>query len=461
MFEEQVSTDIFVGDIVYTLGIFSVLLACVGVIILDLGLVRRKNWIDTVVQKLVAGTCGALAMAPVGFALWVYQIYDAIGVPNPFRQAISDYWIGGKALNEYAQNLDPAVFPGADQFQIYMVLFVVFSFFIGVVIQSVGMERMRPGALYALSAAAGAIVTPILYYLVWGGSSPLTELGVHDLVGTMPVYMGMGGMAIAIAWRVKPRLGRFTGGEGNDVPGPQSITLIAVGVALVLPCLTFFPLVGGYIVPGSGFVGISMTTTSFGIVIENLWAAILGAGLSGAVMSYRTRNPYWAIAGPFVGYISGATIFDVARPWYMFLIGCGATVVTYLTVALLARIRIDEDKVLPLILGPAVYGAIVGGFATWGTKTGGYLGIESGPHAFQGAVITPWAQLLGIAVSVGLGFVVALVICLLFEKAGRLRVTAEEERMGMDATYWNVVHPPSDSEVDEVLRRATDLEDRV
>jgi Amt family ammonium transporter len=460
MFGEQVSTDIFVGDIVYALGIFSVLLACVGVLILDLGLVRRKNAIDTVVQKLVAGTCGALGMAPVGFALWVYQIYDAVGVPNPFRQAISDYWIGGKAVNEYAQNLDPAVFPGADQFQVYMVLFVVFSFFVGVVIQSVGMERMRPGALYVLSAAAGAIVTPVLYYLVWGGSSRLTELGVHDFVGAMPVYMGMGGMAIAIAWRVKPRLGRFTGGEAGDLPGPTSIPLVALGVALVLPCLTFFPLVGGYIVPGSGFFGISMTTTSFGIVLENLWAAILGGGLGGAIMSYRLRNPYWAIAGPFVGYVSGATFFDVARPWYMFLIACGAPVVTYLTVALLARIRIDEEKVLPLILGPAVYGAIVGGFATWGTKTGGYLGIESGPHAFQGAEITPWAQVLGIAVSVGLGFIVALVICLAFEKAGRLRVTADEERAGMDATYWQAVGPPADTGLDQILRTEPELEGR-
>jgi ammonia channel protein AmtB len=144
----------------------------------------------------------------------------------------------------------------------------------------------------------------------------------------------------------------------------------------------------------------------------------------------------------------------------MFLIACGAPLITFLTVALLARIRIDEDKVLPLILGPVVYGAIVGGFATWGTKTGGFLGIESGPHAFQGAEITPWAQLLGIAVSVGLGFIVALVICLVFEKAGRLRVTADEERAGMDATYWQAVGPPADTGVDQLLRTDEELEGR-
>jgi ammonia channel protein AmtB len=460
MFKDQVSTDIFVGNIIYALGIFSVLLACVGVIVLDLGLVRRKNAIDTVVQKFVAGCCAAVAFAPVGYAIWVWQIYDAMGISSPLGQAISDYWIGGPALNNYAQNLDPAVFPGADQFQVFMVLFVIFAFFLGVVIQSVGMERMRPGALYALSAAGGAIVMPILYYLVWGGSSPLTNAGVHDFVGSMAVYMGMGGMGLAIAWRIKPRLGRFTGGDPGDMPGPTSLPLVAVGVALVLPSLTFFTLVAGYVVPGSGFTGISMTTTSFGIVLENLWAAILGGGICGAILSYRMKNPYWALAGPFVGYVCGTTLFDVARPWYMFLIGFGAPVVTMLTVRALERLRIDEDKLVPLILGPAVYGALVGGFTEWGEKTGGYFGITEGPHTFQGAEITPWTQLLGVVVSVGIGFGVALVVCLVFEKAKRLRVTPEQERAGMDATYWQAVDPLAGTDLDELLRTPQAAEGR-
>jgi ammonium transporter, Amt family len=461
MFKEQVTTDIYVGNIIYALGIVCVLLACAGVFILDLGLVRRKNAIDTLVQKLVAGCCGAIAFAPIGYSLWVWQIYDAIGVPSPLKQAITDYWIGGVGVNTYAQNLDPKVYPGADQFQVFMVLFVIFAFFLGVVIQSVGMERMRPGALYLLSAAGGGIVMPVLYYLVWGGSSPLTNSGVHDFVGSMAVYMGMGGMGLAIAWRLKPRLGRFTGGDAGDIPGPTSIPLVAIGVALVLPALTFFPLVAGYVIPGAGFTGISMTTTSFGIVLENLWAAILGGGAMGAILSYRTRNAYWAIAGPFVGYVCGTTLFDVARPWYMFLIGCGAPVVTMYTIHALERLRIDEDKLVPLILGPAVYGALVGGFTEWGTKTGGYFGITSGPNTFQGAEITPWTQLLGVVVSVGIGFAVALVGCLVLEAGKRLRVTPEQERAGMDATYWQAVDPLADTELDELLRTHQAAEGRV
>jgi ammonia channel protein AmtB len=61
---------------------------------------------------------------------------------------------------------------------------------------------------------------------------------------------------------------------------------------------------------------------------------------------------------------------------------------------------------------------------------------------------------------VGLGFIVALVICLVFEKAGRLRVTADEERAGMDATYWQAVGPPADTGVDQLLRTDEELEGR-
>jgi ammonia channel protein AmtB len=179
-----------------------------------------------------------------------------------------------------------------------------------------------------------------------------------------------------------------------------------------------------------------------GMVLMNLWAAIIGGAVMGGILSYRTKNPYWAVAGPFVGYVAGTTLFDVGRPWYMFLIGAGASVVALLTFQAMQRAKIDDAKVVPLVLGPAVYGGIVGGFAAWGTKTGGYLGIEEGKYAFQNAEITPLTQLVGVLVAIAIAGGGAFLVLWVLKRTIGLRVTEEQEVQGMDPTYWPGLYQP-------------------
>jgi ammonium transporter, Amt family len=441
MFKDQVTTDVFVANLLYAVGILSVLLAAAGVLLLDMGLVRRKNAIDTMVQKLVSGFVCALGFAPIGYAIWVWQINQAYEVPNALGQAIGDWSIWGHMVNTLSMNIDPKVAAGVDTYQVFYVACTVFALFMGMVMHAVAVERMKPLPLYILSFVTGAVIYPAMLYLLWGSTSFLTNWGVHDSVGSFAVYLPLGVIALVMAKAVGPRIGRFSGGEPGDLPGPTSIPLVALGIALVLPALSFFALVAGYLVPGQGFVGISMTTSSMGMILMNLWAAIIGAALVGGILSYRTRNPYWAIAGPFVGYVAGTTMFDVGRPWYMFFIGTGAPIVAFGTARVLERAKIDESKIVPLVLGPAVYGAIVGGFAAWGTKTGGWMGIEEGKYAFQHAEITPLTQLVGVLTVVVVAGVVSSVVLMILKAVMGLRVTEEQERQGLDALYWPAPEP--------------------
>jgi Amt family ammonium transporter len=314
MFEDQATTDVFVANLLYAVGILSVMLAAAGVMVLDMGLVRRKNMIDTMVQKLVSGFVCALGFAPIGYAVWVWQINQAYEIPNPLGQAISDWSIWGSMVNNLSTSIDPAVAAGADTYQVFYVACTVFALFMGIVLQAVVVERMKPVPLYVLSFFLGAVIYPAMLYLLWGSTSFLTNWGVHDSVGSFAVYLPLGVVALVAAKMVGPRIGRFGGGMPGDLPGPKNIALVAIGIAMVLPALSFFALVAGYLVPGQGFVGISMTSTTMGMILMNLWAAIIGAAVVGAILSYRTRNAYWAIAGPFVGYIAGTTMFDVGRP---------------------------------------------------------------------------------------------------------------------------------------------------
>lgn len=440
MFEDQVTSDVYVGSLLYAMCTVSVFLAAAGFAILDLGLVREKNRIDSLVQKLSSGAVCAAAFLPFGYVFWNIQVYEALGVPNPVSEAFSTWWIGGPALNNPPQDLDPELIPSADTYQVFFVAFLAFAFFFGVVLQTMGAERMRARAVYALSFLSGLVLLPATEYVLWGSASPLTRIGIHDNVGSFVVYVPLGVLALIVSMTLGPRAGRFVPHPlvgPSDEPKPSSIPLAAIGIFIVLPALIFISAAGGYLIPGIGYTGIAMTTSGFGLLLSNLMSAVLGASIVGAIISYITKDPYMAIAGPFIGYVSCTSFMDIGRPLTVFFVGAAASVVAYGCLRATTYFKIDEDKLVPLVLGPVVFGGIVGGFVGWGTPTGGYFDVDSGTFAFQSATVTPWGQLIGILVAAGIAAVIGLVVVIPMKLLGWLRVDIETETRGLDSVYWS------------------------
>ena len=127
VFSSQVSGSSYVQDIFYALATVCLLFVVAAIGLIDAGLVRRKNLLDTWVQKLVCAALAGLGMAVIGYSIWEVQFYQAFGIANPVGQAISDWWIGGTALTHFSQNLNPTSFPTADVFQIFVVFFVAYA----------------------------------------------------------------------------------------------------------------------------------------------------------------------------------------------------------------------------------------------------------------------------------------------------------------------------------------------
>jgi ammonia channel protein AmtB len=132
------------------------------------------------------------------------------------------------------------------------------------------------------------------------------------------------------------------------------------------------------------------------------------------------------------------TLYDVGTPIEVAILAAFGPLVALGTTNLVRRLGIDEPKVIPLALGPGIVGAIATGFIAWGTKTGGYPGLE-GAYALQHSEITPWWQLAGVVVVMLIAGVPCLLMCLGFERFGKgLRVTEAEELAGMDETFWGI-----------------------
>jgi ammonia channel protein AmtB len=441
LFPEQVSQDAFFNDVFYTLCGLALVVGVLAIGIIDTAIVRPKNRLDTWVQKIVASMIAGASFLIIGFAIWMWQFYDAFGVKNPLGSAISDWWLAGSSMAHAAQFFDPAASghfnSEIDVFRVFLVFFIGYMMFAAALLHGAGIERTKASVMYILSGLLGGIVIPVILYYTWGSLSPLTNRGLHDYVGVFGLYVVVGVWALILAWRVGPRLGAFKPHLRTTGPRPSDLSQAAIGVLVVAVAIPFIALGCGYLIPEAGYFGISMTTSDFGLVLINIFAAFFGGAISGAILAYRTRNAYWALLGPITGYIAGTAIFDVTRPWVMILVALPAPLIAYGTYRLLHRLKIDETKVVPLVLGTSIYAALMPGVVAAGTASGGFIGIEEGAFTFQHASISIGMQLAGLGVTLAIAVGTGLIFILGLEKTIGLRVSEEEELVGLDSIYWN------------------------
>jgi ammonium transporter, Amt family len=449
LFPEQITTDKFAQNLLYIIGAAAALIFMAGLMLVDLGTVRRRNVLDVTAQRLVGFFIGALGYYIIGHAIWNWQYYDAFGVADPYWTAIEDWWLGGSLTGALAQEVDPLV-SDINNSQIFLAFLALYAGLTNVLIHFALVERVRAAAFYVISGLVGAVAFPLCVWLTWGSTSPITNSGTHDFFGVFAVYIFAGTMCLVLARRIGPRLGIFTphaGLGGDGMARPYNLGLTAVGVMMILIGVPLVIVACGFFFPEEGYFGIAMSTTSVGLVFENLFAAMTAGALVGAIIAYRTRKVVYLLLGPLAGYISGAAGFDVMVPWEMFLVGMGAPVVAYLVYEFVVeRGHTDEHKVIPLGLGVGCYGVLMTGLFGWGTPTGGFFGLTEGDFAFQNAEVNVFWQLVGIAVAAGLALVTAAVSIFICERTVGLRVSEEEEVEGFDRRYWDVEH-----DVPEVL----------
>jgi Amt family ammonium transporter len=443
-FKTQVTSDIFTNDIFYLLASVFLFLAVVAFGMIDSGLVRRKNLLDTWVQKLLASLFAGLAFLIVGYGVWQWQYNSAFGIANPLGQGIKDWWLGGANMTHVASQLNPTNVPAADNLQVFAVFWFAFAAAMGALIHSATVERVKAGAVYILVIVAAGLVLPITGYLTWGSTSPLTNHGLHDYVGDFSFYIFIGVWALIIAWRAGPRLGGpLRPHSGTAGPFPHNLGTTAAGVGLLMFAIPFLVIGCGYIIQGTGYFGIAANGSGFGIVSLNIFMSFAGGAITGAILGYWKRNAVFILLGPIAGYVACTAGFDVFKPWSALLISMGGPLALYAVYQLMGRLKIDEQKVVPLTLGPGIYSAIITGFVAWHTHDGGYFGL-TGKYAAGHSQITPQWQLIGVAVIVGIAVVTGLIVTFGLEKTIGLRVREDQELAGLDTAYWDM---PSAAEI--------------
>jgi Amt family ammonium transporter len=426
-FADQVSVGAYISDLFYIMACMGAFVVVLALALIDGGIVNPKHLVDTLAQKLISAFIAGAACMICGYGIWAYQFNQAFGVPNPLMQALSDWWLFGPNMNSYGQFLDPAAVPGAEVQQIFVVFFFAYAAVIGAFVHSMGLGRMKPAATYVMSAVAGGLMMPIMTYLTWGPVSPLSNNGVHDFVGAFSLYMFIGVWALILTWRLGPRLASTTGFNGH---------MFGSGAFLLMIAIPLFVMGCGFLEPGTGYFGITNTTSGLGIIFINTFMALAGGAISGGFIAYQKHKPAYVFLGPIAGYVSCSALFDIAAPWQCFVAACiGPWVMRGLT-EVMRRMDLDDQKLVPVAFGPSVLSALLAGVIGSGIATGGMVG-ATGDYAFQHAHISFGMQCVGILVTLTVAGVSGIILVFGLEKTIGLRVHSTIEQDGMDTWYWN------------------------
>jgi ammonia channel protein AmtB len=451
IFPEQVSTSSLAQNLVYASGTVGAIFLVAGLLLIEIGGVRRVNIFNSAIQSLIGFFIGFATYFLIGYAIWNWQYYVAFGVENPYGQAIQDWWLGGTFTNAVAQDTDPAVAAGLNNQQIFLFFLACFAGIINMLIHLAVTERIKPAAFYVVSFVA-AIVSSVLSWLTYGSTGPLTNLGFHDFFGVAFVYIFAGIVGVYLAHRLGPRPGFYTPHPRVPAYRSYNLGLAVAGLAVIFAGLPMVILSCGFFFePEALFISVNMSDTSVGIAFNNLAIAWAGGAVTGTVIAYRTRKYIYTLLGPLAGYVSGAAAFDIYKPWQMALVALVAPIVAYLTYEWSQRRQLDEHKLLPLFVATGAYGLLMTGLISWGTPQGGYFGLDSGTYAYQNAEVNILWQVIGLVVTAAIALATAAGLAFVLERTIGLRVDDEVLVGGYDLHYWDIVHdepiPPFESAV--------------
>ncbi len=374
------------------------------------GMVHRKNVISTMIKSVVA--------AGVVSILWVF-----VGYSLCFGQSINGF-IGNPSTHLFFKGVAAGA-PWSLAPTIPLLLFALFQLMFaiitpGLVVGAVA-ERIRFTAFILFIAMFSLLVYAPIAHWTWHPDGFLFKMGVLDFAGGTVVHISAGCAALAGALVLKRRKSHM---QHMEIP-PANIPYVLIGTGLLWFGWFGFN-AGSALGANSLSVGAFATTNT----------AAAAAGLSWMLFDViRGKKP--SVLGFCIGAVVGLVAITpaagfVAIPQSIF-IGVVAAIISNLASHFKSKSTVDDTlDVFPCHgIGGMVGMLMTGIFATKSVNSAGADGLFYGNAAFF------LTQLKALVIVVVYSFVVSYGIFKFIGLILPLRVTEEEEELGLDASQHN------------------------
>ncbi len=357
------------------------------------GMVQRKNVLSSLMHSFVA--LGVLAIQ------WIVLGYSLSFAPgNSFIGGLSQFMLMGTNANSLTGTIPTYVF----------VMFQgMFAIITPALISGAVAERMKFSTYIIFILLWAFLIYDPLVHWVWGGGW-LQKMGVLDFAGGLVVHLSAGVSALAVAQLIKKRKG-----FPSEMFVPHNLTMTILGVGLLW--FGWFGFNAGSALAANTTAAVAFTATMVAAAAGSIswmimeWLVVkkptsLGfasgivAGLGTITPASGFVTPGWAIV---IGLVAGAVCFYGVR----------------------MKFKLDYDDALDVVGVHGVGGAL-------GTLSAGLCATVGATGLFYGNASQFGVQLIGVGVVALYCYVLTYLIGLVLDKVMGLRVSEDEEHMGLD-----------------------------
>lgn len=381
----------------YLLGAVLVFFMQCGFAMVETGFTRAKNAGNIIMKNLMDFCIGTVVFFVLGY-----------GIMNS-----ENYFFGLIGRPEYQMFTDFANFDWSNFF-----FQLVFCATAATIVSGAMAERTKFSTYCIYSAVISAIVYPIEAGWVWNSAGWLAKLGYVDFAGSSVIHM-VGGIASVIgAAMLGPRIGKYTKGKDGKVvvnafPG-HSLTLGALGCFILW--FAWYGFNGAAASDPTQLAQILGTTTIAPAVAT--FACMLFTWIrNGAPDVSMCLNA--SLAG-LVGITAGCANVDAF----------GATIIGLVDGILVVIVVEFIDQKLK-IDDPVGAVAVHGCNGLWGTVAVGLFDYNNGVF-YGGGFHQLGVQVLGVVCIAAYTAVAMTIVFTILKHTIGLRVSAEEEIMGLD-----------------------------
>ena len=371
------------------------------------GMVHRKNVISTMIKSVVAAGVVSILWIVVGYSLcFGPSIGGFIG--NPFTHLFF------KGVNSGAPwSLAPTI--PLTLFALFQLMFAIIT--PGLVVGAVA-ERIRFTSYILFIALFSLLVYAPIAHWTWHPDGFLFKMGVLDFAGGTVVHISAGCAALAGALVLKRRKSHL---EQKEIP-PANIPYVLIGTGLLW--FGWFGFNAGSALGANALAVSAFATTN---------TAAAAAGLSWMFFDVvRGKKP--SVLGFCIGAVVGLVAITpaagfVAIPQSIF-IGVLAAMISNIAVYFKSKSKLDDTlDVFPCHgVGGMVGMLLTGVFATKTVNSAGAEGLFYGNGAFF------LTQVKALLIVVTYSFTVSFLIFKFINFILPLRVSIEEEEVGLDAS---------------------------
>ena len=390
------------NSLLFLIGGFLVMFMACGFCMLEAGLVRAKNTTTQLTKNIALFSIAAIGYYLVGYNLmyplgdWAIEgyfsaLFPALAVMEPVGVA--------------AEAADDIAYASTASDYFFQLMFCAAT---ASIVSGTVAERIKLWPFLIFTFVLTALIYPLQASWKWGGGF-LDELGFLDFAGSTVVHSAGGWAALAGALVLGPRLGKYVQGRVVPMPG-ANLPLATLGTFILW--LGWFGFNGGSQL-AMGTIG---DVADVSRIFANTNTAAAGGALTALILSqvlYKKVDLTMVLNGALAGLVSITAEPLTPTLGVATLIGGIGGVIVVFTVPLLDKLKIDD------VVGAIPVHLIAG---IWGTLA----------VVITNSDATIGAQITGIVVVGLFTFMVSFIGWTILNLVMGIRVSEEEEMVGLD-----------------------------